>query len=139
MNPVRDSKGFSLLEVLVATCLLGVGIMGLATLQSRGIRGNDLANRTSQAGSLAQDKLEELINLGSGGAFLSIPNPNPFPDPNNPINETGGSGGIFARSWEIQNATPVSTSQSITVTVTWNDIIGQHTVTAQAYLTADGY
>lgn len=51
-----------MLEVLVAITILGIAIMGLASLQSWGIRGNDLGNRTSQAIALAQDKLEELIN-----------------------------------------------------------------------------
>lgn len=140
MNFLREKKGFSMLEVLIAICVLSIGIMGLATLQSRGIRGNDLGNRTSQAIALAQDQMEQWINSSSGTNYpLSAPSPNPFPDANNPIDATGSAGGIFSRQWQLQNNTPVNASQTITVTVTWNDIIGQHTVSVNGVISSDGY
>ncbi len=142
MNLVKDKRGFSLLEVLIAICLLSIGILGLVTLQSRSIRGNDLGNRTTQAVALAQDQVEQLITSASGGNFpLSIPNPNPFPDANNPIDETGtgGSGGIFTRAWEIEDPGPVPNSQNIIVRVGWTDIVGQHNVTVNGVITSDSY
>lgn len=140
MNPVKDKRGFSLLELLVGICLLSIGIMALATLQSRGIRGNDLGNRTSQALTLAQGQLEQLVSLASGGNFpLSTPNPNPFPDPNNPIDETGIGGGIFTRSWQVQNDTPVPDVQTITITVSWTDIVGRHNVTLNGLITSESH
>jgi type IV pilus assembly protein PilV len=137
---LEDKRGFSLLELLVGICLLSIGIMALATLQSRGIRGNDIGNRTTEAIALAQDQLEQLVNSAGAGNFpLSIPNPNPFPDPNNPTNGTGSGGGIFTRSWEIQNDTPIPDSQTILLTVSWMDIIGQHSVTVNSVITSDSY
>jgi len=138
MNLSKDSKGFSMLEVLIAICLLTVAIMGLATLQSRGIRGNDLGNRTTQAIALAQDRLEQLINSGSGTNYPLTPTAS-TPDPNNPIDETGSGGGIFTRVWQIQDNTPVNGSQTIPATVTWNDIIGQHTGSVNGVISSDGY
>jgi prepilin-type N-terminal cleavage/methylation domain-containing protein len=140
MNQLRNEQGFSMLEVLIAICLLTIAMMGLITLQSRGIRCNDLGNRTSQAVALAQDQLEQLIQSACGGNFpLAAPSPNPFPDANNPISETGAAGGIFTRTWQLQNAAPVTNAQTITVSVVWNDLIGQHTVTESGVITADGY
>jgi type IV pilus assembly protein PilV len=137
---VQDKGGFSLLELLVGICLLSIGIMALATLQSRGIRGNDMGNRTTEAIALAQDQLEQLVNSATSGNFpLSIPNPNPFSDPNNPIDGTGSGGGIFTRSWEIQNDTPVPDAQTILLTVSWTDIVGQHIVTINSVITSDSY
>ncbi len=135
MNLLADKKGFSMLEILVAVIILGVGIMGLATLQSRGIRGNDLGNRTSQAIALAQDKLEELINT-SRATTLSAGTTN---DTNNPVDETGSGGGIFARSWTIQDNTPVTNAQTVGVTVSWNDVAGQHNITVNGVITPDSY
>lgn len=110
MNLLINKKAFSILEVLIAIVILSIAIMGLATLQSRGIRGNDLGNRTSQAVALAQDRLEQLINSGSGTNYpLSAPSPNPFPDANNPIDETGAAGGVFTRTWQLQNDMPINT------------------------------
>lgn len=140
MNALTNNKGFTLLEVLIAMCLLAIAMLGLATLQSRGIRGNDLGNRTTQAIGLAQDQLEQLIHIASGGNFpLAAPSPNPFPDANNPMSETGAAGGIFTRTWQLQDNTPVTNAQTVTVTVTWNDLIGQHTVIETGVITADGY
>ena len=124
-----------MLEVLVAITILGIAIMGLASLQSRGIRGNDLGNRTSQAIALAQDKLEELINT-SRNTMLSAGTNN---DTNNPIDETGTGGGIFTRTWTMQDNTPVTNAQTIAITVSWNDIIGQHNVTISGIITSDSH
>jgi prepilin-type N-terminal cleavage/methylation domain-containing protein len=140
MNSLTNNKGFTILEVLIAMCLLAIAMMGLATLQSRGIRGNDLGNRTTQAIGLAQDQLEQLIHSASGGNFpLAAPSPNPFPDANNPISETSAAGGIFTRTWQLADPGPVANSQTITVTVRWNDLIGQHQVIETGVITADGY
>jgi prepilin-type N-terminal cleavage/methylation domain-containing protein len=140
MNLLHDKQGFSILEVLIGICLLAIAMMGLATLQSRGIRGNDLGNRTTQAIALAQDQLEQLIHSASGGNFpLAAPSPNPFPDANNPITETGAAGGIFTRTWRLQHNTPVTNAQTITVNVSWSDLVGDHQVTETGVITADGY
>jgi type IV pilus assembly protein PilV len=53
MNLAKGRRGFSLVEVLIAIIVLSVAMMGLATLQVRCIRSNDLANRTTQATNLA--------------------------------------------------------------------------------------
>jgi len=133
MNLVKDKRGFSLIEVLIAICVLSIAIMGLATLQSRGIRANDQANRTTQAVALAQDKLEELIHMSTSTTLAA------GDDPNNPIDEAGNGGGIFSRSWAVQNDTPVPNAQTIEIEVIWNDIMGQHNVTADGVITSDSY
>lgn len=133
MNLIENKQGFSMLEVLIATCLLAIAMMGLATLQSRGIRGNDLGNRTSQAIALAQDKLEELINdyatdqnRDEGALVVAAEN-------------NIGTDGIFTRVSSVQIDTPVTDSHTIGVRVTWNDLIGQHRVTETGVITANGY
>jgi type IV pilus assembly protein PilV len=128
----RNSDGFGIIEVLIAMFLLAVGIFGLVSLQSRGIRGNDLGNRTSQAVALAQDKVEELINDNATGQTIATGS-----DSN--IDETGGANGIFNRNWQVQNNTPVNNAQTVAVTVSWNDVAGQHTVTVNGVVSSDGY
>jgi type IV pilus assembly protein PilV len=139
VNQIRNSKrqcknaeGFGIIEVLIAIFLLAIGIFGLVSLQSRGIRGNDLGNRTSQAIGLAQDKVEQLINDNASGQTLTA-------GTDNDVDETGSAGGIFTRNWQIQNNTPVNNADTVTVTVTWNDVAGQHTVTMDGVVSSDGY
>jgi prepilin-type N-terminal cleavage/methylation domain-containing protein len=133
MNLIQNKQGFSMLEVLIATCLLAIAMMGLATLQSRGIRGNDLGNRTSQAIALAQDKLEELINdyatdEDRDEGVLVVGTENNI-----------GTDSMFTRVSSVQIDTPVTDSHTIGVRVTWNDLIGQHRVTETGVITANGY
>lgn len=134
MDVFSDQKGIGMLEVLISVVILSVAIMGMATLQSRGIRGNDLGNRTSQAVALAQDKLEELIDTSRDTTLAT----GTTADTNNPIDETGASGGIFTRSWDVQNG-PVTNAQTVTVSVDWSDIMGQHTVNVDGVVTSEGY
>ena len=128
----RNADGFGIIEVLIAMFLLAVGLLGLASLQSRGIRGNDLGNRTSQAIALAQDKVEELINANATGQTLTAGS-------DNNIDETGGANGIFTRIWQVQNNTPVNNAQTVAVTVNWNDVAGPHTVAVNGVVSSDGY
>ncbi len=132
MNLLTNKKGFTILEVLIAISLLAIGMMALATLQSSGIRGNDLGNRTTQALALGQDKLEELINADALGQAIAA-------GTDNNIDEIGNAGGIFSRNWLIQPDTPAPDQDTIAITVTWNDIIGQHNVITSGVITSDSY
>lgn len=131
MNALTNSKGFTLLEVLISMCLLAIAMMGLATLQSRGIRGNNLGNRTTQSIALAQDKLEQLINTSRSQAITA--------GAENNIDERGTGSGIFRRSWTVDNNTPVANAQTITVTVGCNSSTWRQDVSVNGVITTDGY
>jgi prepilin-type N-terminal cleavage/methylation domain-containing protein len=60
---VRRDSGFSLVEVLVATTLLAVALVGLAQLAGIAVRANTSARGTTFATMLAQQKLEQLREL----------------------------------------------------------------------------
>jgi prepilin-type N-terminal cleavage/methylation domain-containing protein len=57
--PGASRRGFTLLEVLFATIVLGVAIVGIAQGFSAGIRANSIAHATSIATELARTKLSE--------------------------------------------------------------------------------
>ena len=58
-HPSR-SKGFTLVEVLVAALVLGIGLLGLAGIQSLGLRGNLSAVQRSTATLLASEMIDRL-------------------------------------------------------------------------------
>ena len=63
------SGGFSLFELLIALLILSVGLLGLATLQSTGIRSNDSASRRTAATFLAADIADRMrANMRLTGA-----------------------------------------------------------------------
>jgi len=58
-----NSKGFSLLEILIGLVILAVGILAIAALQMTSVRGNFFSNNLMQGTYVAQDQLEFLKNL----------------------------------------------------------------------------
>lgn len=56
---VRE-KGFSLVEVLVALVLLSIGLLGLAGLQTRGVRDNHGAYLRTQATLCVKDLVDRM-------------------------------------------------------------------------------
>jgi type IV pilus assembly protein PilV len=54
------SRGFTLLEVLVALIVLSIGLLGLTGLQTAGLRNNHSAFMRSQAVAFAYDALDRM-------------------------------------------------------------------------------
>ena len=121
--PIKKGKtrerGFTLLEVLIAISIFSIGVLAVAAMQGTATRGNRLGNELTRATVLAQQQIEVLKSADtSHPATLAtgLPTGN-YNDPNNPIDETGQNGGIFARSWVI--AANTTFSRLVTVTVSW--------------------
>ncbi|MCG8535650.1 MAG: type IV pilus modification protein PilV, partial [Pseudomonadales bacterium] len=53
-------RGVSLIEVLVAMLILGVGVMGYAAVQLNAVKVTEHSNSRSQAMAIAQDAIERL-------------------------------------------------------------------------------
>ena len=84
MNSYRKTRfalgqgGFTILEVMFAISILAVGLMAVFSAQSRSIRGNTDANRQTEAMTLAQDRMEELLavpyeDLDAAGSPVTAP------------------------------------------------------------------
>ena len=66
----RRSRGFSLVEALVALLVLSIGLLGIAGLQLTAMRNNQAAYLRSQAVALADDILERIrANRGALAAY----------------------------------------------------------------------
>ncbi len=57
----KSSQGFTLLEVLAAVAILGISLVTIIGLQINTIRLQKVANRTTVATLLAQEKMNELL------------------------------------------------------------------------------
>jgi len=106
--PLRNDRGFSLVEVLVAMTILAIGLLALAGLQVTAIRGNLHGGTISQATALAEEQVE-LIRDMDYADVLAID-----PSPESPINN------IYIRSTSVDDLpTPISDLKRVTVTVSW--------------------
>ena len=60
-NTCNNNYGFTLIEVMIAITILAIGILGVAIMQISAVRGNALANGTTEAVTIAQDRMERFI------------------------------------------------------------------------------
>lgn len=106
----KDNQiGFSLVELLIALAILALAMLAAASMQFGSIRNNASGNMVTQANMLAKSKMEELKNTTDLSTLTSGAEAG--------INAAGQAGGIYNRSWTIENLG--TTARRITVTVSW--------------------
>jgi prepilin-type N-terminal cleavage/methylation domain-containing protein len=123
---LKNMNGFTLVEFLIATVILSVGLLALINLQLTAIRSNHDSKEMTRATFLAEQQMEVLKNTPYGDLTIGTTQ-----DPNNPVNGLGQPGGIFNRSWTIQNYLGSSFMRQITVNVAWTLKGQNHNATYQ--------
>ena len=117
-----NQKGFTLIEIVVATFILVLGVSMIGTVISGVVKKNFLSLRHTQAVILSQNKIEELLNEGYDGPNMGEGS---YENPLNPTNETGESSGVFYQYWDIDDVNPIEKAKLITSTVEWEDADGE--------------
>jgi prepilin-type N-terminal cleavage/methylation domain-containing protein len=106
MKRLKTSKGFTLLEMLIAMTILSVALLGLGQMMLLSIRGTSFGNKVTEATTFAQDKMEELRTVDW----------NALQDGNDSI--SGSQGIQYQRSWTV---VPTGKMKTINLAVNWND------------------
>jgi type II secretory pathway pseudopilin PulG len=112
---ITNLKGYLLAEVMIAIAIFSIGFAAIGTLVLSTTNNNTTGNILTQATMLATETLEQfktatLMDLAVGA----------YSDSNNPVDEKGNSGGIFNRSWVIDDPIGYDTARRIRVTVSWD-------------------
>ena len=110
-RPHRSQAGVTMVELLIAIAILSLGVLAAASIQMGTARNNSKGNIYTQAYMLAIEQLEILKNQDVG--FLV---PGAYSDAS-PIDAAGRPGGIYTRSWTINNLGIAG--RTLTVTVQW--------------------
>ncbi|MBA3015778.1 MAG: prepilin-type N-terminal cleavage/methylation domain-containing protein [Proteobacteria bacterium] len=58
-----NTKGFSLIEVLIAITVLGIGLLGIISMQTSATGGKSLSRTITEASTFSANQLESLISL----------------------------------------------------------------------------
>lgn len=104
------SKGFSLIEVLIALVILSIAFLALAGLMVQTTKNNSFGGRITEAATFAQDKLEEL----RATSWVAI---TPGSD-----RKTGSAIGTdYARNWTVTPNPTNGNLKEIAVTINWTD------------------
>jgi len=106
-------KGFTLIEVLIVLAIFSIGILAVAAMQMTSTKGNASARRMTEATALAENQIENLMQLSYDHADL-----NPA---NNPHESTQGPYTVNWNATEIDlDADGTNDSKTVDVTVNWN-------------------
>ena len=73
MTHTAYSKGFTLLEVMIALVIFSIGLLGLAGLQGISVQNNQVAFSRTVANQLAYDMADRIRNNKAGDYTVSIP------------------------------------------------------------------
>jgi type IV pilus modification protein PilV len=108
------SKGFSLIEVLIALVILSVSLLALAGLMVQTTQNNSFGSHMTEASTVAQDAFEKLRARPYNSMLAGIDS------------VTGSTGQAYARNWTVNKTD--STQSLATITVNWSDPTS-HTIT----------
>jgi len=70
MIDTTNQKGFTLLEVMIASAVLAIGILGIVSMQISSIKGNANAVRYTEANLATQSQIESFVMI----AYATIDN-----------------------------------------------------------------
>ncbi len=120
---IKSNKGFSLIEAIIATTVLSVGLLGLIAMFGAGYKALDGGDKRSVATKLARDQMEMLRSR----SMIQI-NP-PMGDlPNGPASNAYPEGQALGmrRQWSILRSPNDAMIWVITVEVSWHGLQGQN-------------
>jgi type IV pilus assembly protein PilV len=111
MQGLRGTNGFTLIEILIATVIITIASLGVASLTVGIIRGNSFSKRLTTATTLAQDRLEQVKRLGyaNAGTVAATENYGTI------ANYSG-----YKRVTSVANNSPASNMRIISVSVYWD-------------------
>lgn len=129
----KNQSGFSLLEVLIALLILSIGLLGLAALQTAGLRSNQMASMRTLTTQLAYDMSDRMRANPVGMANLEyviatgvIPTDPPVTRADNDLTEWRVQvaklpGGLSHITRSVGSPGPPSTPDTHEITVFWDE------------------
>ncbi len=104
MKYIRNNKGISLIEVVVALTIFAFGILAVASMQLSSVKGNFSARNVTEAVTLGQDKAEELYTL-------------PYTHPDLAAGTHTQNLGYYNYSWTVVDDDALENTKTITLNV----------------------
>jgi type IV pilus modification protein PilV len=106
-------NGFTLVEVLVATAILAIGLLAAATMVSRSTVQDARAYYTTRASLMVEEFLENLTRLQY--------NANDYKGMAGAVWNTTVDGVVYNTVCVLANNTPMENCKEMTCTITWNN------------------
>jgi type II secretion system protein I len=108
LNYLTKSRGFTLVEVLVALVILSFSLLALAGLMVTTTKNNSFGSNMTEAATFAQDKLEELRAMRWDD----------IPEGTSSDQKSGSTGINYRRNWNVATKDVLKT---IAISINWQD------------------
>ena len=137
---MKGQKGFTLLEIMLAVVIFGVGMLAVASMQVTAIRGNYFSGATTDAATLAADRLEKMMNMDYLDPDLNDTDGDGTGEDANDdgVDDDGGNFGLddtdaaadqsqidasgrYTTCWNVAQNVPVNNTKTVNVIITWPD------------------
>ena len=103
-----NSKGFTLIEVLITLVIMAVSLLALAGLMATTTKSNAAGGHITEASTLAQDRLEELRAVQWDNIPVGVVSDQ----------RSGSTGMNYVRNLNVQQNGSLKT---VTITISWAD------------------
>jgi prepilin-type N-terminal cleavage/methylation domain-containing protein len=104
-----DNSGMTLIEVMVASMILLVGILSLALLQINAMKGNAAARKMTEASNAASDRIEQIMSeVWTDDAV----------GPSLVVGNHSATSGHYGISWQVADSGE-GRSKTVNLTVNW--------------------
>lgn len=120
-----NDQGFSIIEVLIAMLIFSIGVLGVASMQTNALSGNNDARKISGATEKAVALLEELSTLpydhasiANTGTVTPLPGADRIDNNDDGVVDEAGETGNYSAQWTIINDALVPNTKTIAVTIT---------------------
>lgn len=117
----KRSAGFSLIEVMIAMAVLGIGLLSAAQMVPLAMAGVTQARVRTNAVQAAQERLDDLKSNDFDASALAA----------GTYTETVGN---YTLVWTITDNTPVPASKRIELSASWNTRAGTQSATFTTYV-----
>lgn len=68
---LNNTKGFTIIEVMIAMVVLAIGLLGAGAMQLAAVKGNANSSNLTEATSLASDQVENILSWSAADARLA--------------------------------------------------------------------
>lgn len=104
----RSAGGFTLIEIIMALAVFGLGVLALAAIIPMGIKRNNLSSQDSRSSELAAACAERLLNTSFQEPDLTA---GTHDDASNPYFN------IYNLRWTVEDNQPINSCKRITIKV----------------------